>query len=157
MGKGVPAHGTLLGCLTERELHPEVRKAEQVEFPERDRRVVTRIGERSRNCIEPIGDAPHHPAWVVIESVMERADGLDVCNDRGSEKIRIPQYDVLAKVVWLVDCACVHERGECRSKRVARKPDVDLRPRREILAEARCSASNCISDCIYRSKKTVRY
>jgi len=157
MGKGVPAHGTLLGYLTERELHPEVRKAEQVEFPERDRRVVTGIGERSRNCIEPIGDAPHHPAWVVIESVMERADGLDVCNDRGSEKIRISQYDVLAKVVWLVDCACVHERGECRAKRVARKPDVDLRPRREILAQARCSASNCISDCIYRSKRTVRY
>ena len=156
VGKGVPAHDTHLGCLTELELHPEVRKAEQVIFPERES-IVASIGERSGDRISPIGDSPHHPAWVVVESIMERADGLDVRNDRGSENIRVTQDDVLAKLVRFIDRTCIHNRGECRAQRVARKPDVDLRPWREILAEDRCSFSDCIPDCIYRKSKTLGY
>lgn len=156
MGKGVPAHDTHPRRLAERELHPEVRKAEQVVFPERES-IVASIGERSGDRISPIGDPPHHPARVVIESIMECADGLDVCNDRGSENIRVTQDDVLAKLVWFIDCTCVHKRGECRAQRVARKPDVDLRSWREILAEARCSLSDCIPDCIYRKSRTLGY
>ncbi len=157
VGKGVPAHDTHPRCLTERELNPEVRKAEQVEFPDRESVVVAGIRERSGDRISPIGDPPHHPARVVIESIMERMDGLDVCNDRGSENIRVTQDDVLAKLVRFVDCACIHKRGECRTQRVARKPDVDLRPWREILAEDRCSLSDCIPDCIYGKIKTLGY
>ena len=157
VGKGVPAHDTPLRCPTERKLHPKVRKAEQVEFPERDSPIVAHIGERSGDRVEPIGDPPHHPAWVVIEPIMERVDGLDVCNDRGSEKICVTHDEVLAKLVRFIDCTCIHKRGECCAQRVARKPDVDLRSWREILAEYRCSVSDCVPDCIYRKSNTLGF
>ena len=108
VGKGVPAHDTLLGSLTKREFHPKVRKAEQVGWPERDGCVVARIGERSSNHIEPIGDTPHRPARVVVEPVVERADRLDVRDDRGSEKVCVAQDDILAKLARFIDCTRVY-------------------------------------------------
>ena len=155
VGKRVTAHDTLLRCFTERELHPKVCKAEQVVWRETDGRVVTRIGERSGDRIEPIGDAPHRPAGVMVESVMECKDRWDVCEDRRREEVCVAEVDVRAKLMWFIDCTCVYKRGDCRAQRVACKPDVDPRPLREILAEARCGLPDCIADCIYGKSKSL--
>ena len=152
-GKRVTAHDALPRCLTERELHPKVCKTEQVVWGETDRRVVT--GERSGDHIEPIGDAPHCTARVVVESVMECKDRWDVCEDWRREEVCVAEVDVRAKLMWFIDCTCVYKRGECRAQRVTCKPDVDPRPLREILAEARRSIPDCIADCIYGKSKSV--
>ena len=142
----------------ERELHPEVRKAEQIEFPERDSPVVARTGERSGDDhIELIILVTRHIARVVIEPIMERVDGLLQYNDRGSEKICVTHDEVLAKLVRFIDCTCIHKRGEWNAQRVARKPDFDLRPWQEILAEYRRAVSDCVQDCIYRNSNTLGF
>ena len=87
VGKRVPAHDTLTRSLAQRELHPEVCKAEQVVRREHDGRVVAKVGERSRNRIEPVGDAPHRPTRVVVEPVVECADRRDVREDWGREEV----------------------------------------------------------------------
>lgn len=155
VGKRATAHDALLRCLTKRELHSKVCKAEQVVRRETDGRVVTRVGERSGDRIEPIGDAPHRPARVVVEPVMECKGRLDVREDRCREEVCVAQVDVRAELMWFVDCPCVHKRGDCRAQRMAGKPDVDPSPLWEILAEARCGIPDCTADCIYGKSKPV--
>jgi hypothetical protein len=153
----VAAHDTPRGCLAQLELHPEVREAEQVVRRETEGDVVPGVREGGGDRVEPVGDAPHRPPRVVVEPVVEGVDGLDVGEDRRREEVRVAQDDVWAELARFVDRTCVHERGECRAQRVARKPDIDLSPCWEVLGEACCGMLDCIPDCVYQKNMLVGY
>ena len=86
---------------------------------------------------------------------MECEDRLDVCEDGRCEEVCIAQVDVRPELMRFIEGTGVHKRRDGRAQGVACEPDVDPRPLREILTEARGGTPDYIADCIYGKSRSV--